>query len=198
MSGIVRLAARIDASDLTVKPVTVTAPLRMVRITSDDVADPVSVAMQFTKLHEALDKATLPARSHPMQAPMVFDKIATTYNGTWEANHNLGHVAGWQVTKFAPSWSKWAASAVYAVGAYVRPRSNTTVGAPSFFWRCTTAGTTGAGEPAWNRVVGSTTADNTAVWTNQGPPIQPQEDSSTTTNLVLRFFAPGTAEVWVF
>lgn len=34
-------------------------------------------------------------------------------------------------------------------------------------YRCTTAGTTGAGEPAWTTTNGGTTADGTAVWTEQ-------------------------------
>jgi len=36
-------------------------------------------------------------------------------------------------------------------------------------YRCTTAGTTGAGEPAWPTAEGGTVADGTAVWTEMTP-----------------------------
>ena len=52
----------------------------------------------------------------------------------------------------------WAASTAYAVGQMVTD-SNGNV------QRCTTAGESGAAAPAWATVIGSTTADNTAVWT---------------------------------
>lgn len=46
------------------------------------------------------------------------------------------------------------------VGTVVKP---TTANGAHFV--CTTAGTTGASEPAWDATIGNTTADNTAVWT---------------------------------
>lgn len=36
-------------------------------------------------------------------------------------------------------------------------------------YRCTTAGTTGAGEPSWSTTDGGTTSDGTAVWTEMTP-----------------------------
>lgn len=36
-------------------------------------------------------------------------------------------------------------------------------------YRCTTAGTTGSGEPAWPTIPGGTVTDGTAVWTEMSP-----------------------------
>ena len=62
----------------------------------------------------------------------------------------------------------WAATTVYTVrpirdsglGSVVRP---TTFNDRHF--KCTTAGTSGGGEPAWNTTLGGTTNDGTVVWT---------------------------------
>ena len=42
-----------------------------------------------------------------------------------------------------------------------------------YYFKCTTAGTSGAVEPAWQTVVGSTTSDGSAVWTMVEHLIQP-------------------------
>jgi hypothetical protein len=63
--------------------------------------------------------------------------------------------------------------ALYRATAGISPRSTavtvgqTTVPATSNgrMYRCTTAGTTGAGEPTWGTVNNGTTTDGTAVWT---------------------------------
>ena len=60
----------------------------------------------------------------------------------------------------APAATSWA-SGTYALGAYVVPA---TLGAPIYFFRCTTAGTTGGGEPAWIKTPGSTTTDGGVTW----------------------------------
>lgn len=44
----------------------------------------------------------------------------------------------------------------------------TTVAGVVYIFQATTGGTVGAAPPAWNAAVGSTTADNTVVWTNIG------------------------------
>lgn len=62
----------------------------------------------------------------------------------------------------------WAATTAYAVtnlndakiGSVVKP---TTPNAR--FFRCTTAGTSGGSQPAWNTTIGGTTADGSVVWT---------------------------------
>lgn len=59
---------------------------------------------------------------------------------------------------------QWAASTAYIVGDIRRQ-----LAAPAQFnercFRCTTAGTSGGTEPAWNLTAGSTTNDGTCVWT---------------------------------
>lgn len=68
--------------------------------------------------------------------------------------------------------SAWAASTAYAV----RPVRDASIGdvvKPASYndrhFRCTTAGTSGAGpgDPSWNLTIGGTTNDNTVVWTTE-------------------------------
>ena len=54
----------------------------------------------------------------------------------------------------------WAASTSYAVGDLVEPTT-----ANGYFYKCTTAGTSGSSEPTWGTAIGGTTADGGAVWT---------------------------------
>ncbi len=57
----------------------------------------------------------------------------------------------------------WAASTAYSVGAI---RRATTAQDSGLVFQCTTAGTSGSSEPTnWGTSVGSTTNDNTVVWT---------------------------------
>ena len=59
---------------------------------------------------------------------------------------------------------QWAATTAYSLGAR---RIAVTAGLGVHF-EATTAGTSGAAEPAWDYTVGNTTADNTVVWTCRG------------------------------
>ena len=64
-------------------------------------------------------------------------------------------------------WSavaQWAASTAYSVGDLRRQLAAPTDGNQRVF-RCTTAGTSGASEPAWNLNAGATTNDGSCVWT---------------------------------
>jgi hypothetical protein len=56
----------------------------------------------------------------------------------------------------------WQASHAYTLGALIGD-ANVNI------QKVTTAGTSGAVEPAWNATVGGTTTDGTVTWTNQGP-----------------------------
>ena len=58
------------------------------------------------------------------------------------------------------SATAWAASTSYAVGDLVEPTT-----ANGYFYKCTTAGTSGSSEPTWSTTIGATVTDNTAVWT---------------------------------
>lgn len=60
----------------------------------------------------------------------------------------------------ADGWpSAWSPVTVYQAGQVVRPQ------APAgFLFRCITAGTSGAGAPAWPAAIGSTISDGSAAW----------------------------------
>jgi hypothetical protein len=54
----------------------------------------------------------------------------------------------------------WQASTAYVLGDYCQSTAGDT-------YTVTTAGTSGASEPAWDTTIGNTTADNDVVWTRQ-------------------------------
>jgi len=58
------------------------------------------------------------------------------------------------------SYSDWAALTVYGLNVFVTPTVPN-----GFCYQCTTAGTSGAGEPVWPVIPGNTVADGTVVWT---------------------------------
>lgn len=60
------------------------------------------------------------------------------------------------------AYTDWAASTAFVVGDV---RSATTQQASGLVFRCTTAGTSAATEPAWPTDIGSTVTDGTVVWT---------------------------------
>jgi phage tail sheath gpL-like len=57
----------------------------------------------------------------------------------------------------------WLTLTAYVTTQYVVP-----VTANGFYYKCTTAGTTGAGQPTWPTTVGTTVSDGSAVWTCWG------------------------------
>lgn len=60
--------------------------------------------------------------------------------------------------------SGWQQSQAYALDSYVQPTVSN-----GYFYRCTTAGTSGSGEPSWPTTVGATVSDgSTAIWTCAG------------------------------
>ncbi len=67
----------------------------------------------------------------------------------------------WSLTTAAAISNTWAASTAYALGATIAPGNG-------YWYKCTTAGTSGSAAPAFGAVVGGTTADGTVVWTNEG------------------------------
>jgi hypothetical protein len=73
------------------------------------------------------------------------------------ANHYVGSVQHAAVMQ-------WAASTAFSLGSLVRQLAAPAVGSERVF-RVTTAGTSGASEPAWNTNEGATTGDNTITWT---------------------------------
>lgn len=69
--------------------------------------------------------------------------------------------------------SAWIPSVLYKVGDLIIP-----IGGNRHVYQCTTAGTSGAVQPIFSTVTGSTTADNTVVWTESnfsGVPLLPEQ-----------------------
>ena len=66
------------------------------------------------------------------------------------------------------NFDAWAAETTYAEGAIIYVPSLSTLANPPLFV-CTVAGDSGAAEPAWSVLPGSTTADDTATWTAYDP-----------------------------
>ena len=64
--------------------------------------------------------------------------------------------AGW----IAPTWQ---ASTAYALGDTVVPTADNT-----YYYECTTAGTSGVSEPTWPTRYGEVVMDDSVVWTRQG------------------------------
>src|SRR6202789_1911454 len=65
-------------------------------------------------------------------------------------------------TPLASPYPPWAANTYYSPSlTVIDPNGNIEL--------LTTGGETGASQPAWNTILGGTTTDNTAIWTNQGP-----------------------------
>ena len=60
------------------------------------------------------------------------------------------------------AYASWASATSYAVGAIVRA---TTVQNFGLVFKCTTAGTSGASQPAWPTLIDGTTVDGTVTWT---------------------------------
>ena len=101
---------------------------------------------------------------------------------TYAANAMLGHLYG-KTAYTMPT----AYVALFRASAGQSPRSTAvTVGqttipaAPNgHMYRCTTAGTTGSGEPTWPTTSGGTVTDGGAVWTEMTPDFQANNSNVT-------------------
>lgn len=79
-----------------------------------------------------------------------------------------------------PAQPAWSASTAKTVGQWVHPTTSN-----GLFYRCTTAGTTGATEPTWPTPLGSTVTDGTVVWTQTTPASWVQFNVSVGANLAV-------------
>jgi len=67
---------------------------------------------------------------------------------------------------YRTSPSAWVVNTVYAEGAIIAPTSVSSSKLTSYFYECTTAGTSHATtEPTWPTIIGDTVVDNTVTWT---------------------------------
>jgi uncharacterized phage protein gp47/JayE len=93
--------------------------------------------------------------------------LVTTLAGATAANYfgevlRTGSGAGTVIPSGVPAapTTPWAALTNYNAGTYRAPTT-----ANGFFYKVTTAGTTGATEPTWPTTIGGTVTDGGAVWT---------------------------------
>lgn len=81
---------------------------------------------------------------------------------TWRVNNST--LLGGEVC------SQWQANHAYALGARcVCTTGYGTVAARAVVFECTTAGTSGGSQPAWDYTVGNTTSDGGVTWTTRSP-----------------------------
>ena len=70
-----------------------------------------------------------------------------------------------------PKTEVWANNKFYQLGTLIIPRTPTNAG---YYYEVTTEGTSGSTEPSWEVGEGSTTTDNTVVWTRKDFIVRPQ------------------------
>lgn len=74
------------------------------------------------------------------------------------------HVSAVTVSsKDADDAGTWVLNTAKTLGAYIKPTVSNT-----YYYKCTTAGTTGGTQPTWGTTIGGTTTDGTVTWTNMG------------------------------
>jgi hypothetical protein len=98
----------------------------------------------------ALTLRTWTDRVYDRQMLYQSDGAVTGKNGIWTRD------------PLASSKPAWATSTAYALNDLRMPTSAKENG---IYYKCTTAGTSGATEPVWPTTIGATVADGTAVWT---------------------------------
>lgn len=93
----------------------------------------------------------------------ITDENVTVVLDAWLklANEGIGSVT--VSRKNGDDAGTWAATTAYALDDYILP--STPAGR---FYKCTTAGTSGASEPTWPTTLGGTVTDGAVVWTDMG------------------------------
>lgn len=77
---------------------------------------------------------------------------------------------------------KWQPSINYRNGVIVTPKTIPASPNGGHYYKCTTAGTSGATEPSWKKDNGITVTDGSVTWTEAGSIL----DSADTTNIILK------------
>lgn len=113
--------------------------------------------------------------------------LAYYFNGTVPAAISDVYVALLTVSN-----GGWTASTSYTVGETIY----VIVSSVTYIMKCTTAGTSGATAPTWVVTEGATTADNTAVWTEQTIAIRGGTFTEATGGGYARYTAATTTANW--
>jgi hypothetical protein len=113
------------------------------------------------------------------------NKWATTSGGAGGAAVPVAADDVFIDNKNAPNW---AASTAYALGVIRCPLAT----ANGYFYEVTTAGTTGATEPAWPTVVGNTVTDGTVTWTCRLATVTKTTDATCLTLIFTNFIGTWT------
>ncbi|MBF0165874.1 MAG: hypothetical protein HQM01_15440 [Magnetococcales bacterium] len=93
----------------------------------------------------------------PVTSTVVANQAQTAYAGGFVPLDGIGPTS--VAVSVAPN--AWQATTVYSIGALVKPSVGT------HFYRCKSAGTTGAAEPTW-KTDGTDTTDGTIIWQDMG------------------------------
>ncbi|RLI86096.1 MAG: hypothetical protein DRP01_04920, partial [Archaeoglobales archaeon] len=108
-------------------------------------------------LYARLDNSSPDIETVGIDAELIMTDGAGTYSGNLYvyADESLKH------TYTMCSYATWSGTKSYQLGDYVKPVS----GATSYVYEATTAGISGATEPAWPTTIGDTVNDGTVTWT---------------------------------
>lgn len=124
-----------------------------------------------SKLSQITNQLFTPPNNSSMQATSAFRRFYLAFCNLISStslpavyNPTLGKLDPLGMKNFGQGWQ---ANTSYSVGECITASSP--VGGNGHIFRCTTAGISGANQPAFNLGAGNTTNDNTVVWTETTP-----------------------------
>lgn len=104
---------------------------------------------------------------------LTSNRVFDTWHPSFNANNDIDVsnndiVDEYDVAPYVPksnysTFTAWTASTAYNVGDIVIPTTANSA-TSTFYFKCTVAGTSDVGEPAWSRIDGATFIDGSVVW----------------------------------
>jgi len=133
----------------------------------EDTYDKAALASRDIDISSLSDRVIVQAVEYPISNyPKTFVRFSlwadtlTLHVATEPAGTDTARVYYGKVQSLVTA-AAWVINTVYALGDYVLPTTPN-----GYRYECTTAGTShAANEPTWPTTIGTTVADNTAVWT---------------------------------
>lgn len=117
----------------------------------------VEASLNFASLSSQNLAMALRGVDSPVTSSVVTNQEHTAYAGGFVPLNGIGPTS----VSVSVSANTWQASTSYTVGSLVKPTTGT------HFYKCKTAGSSGATEPTW-KTDGTDTSDSTAVWQDMG------------------------------